>query len=212
VVKILFTEIQNKLSDHDFFKYLGLLPYSHQQKILKYKRWEDSHASLAGKLLLKKGLSSLGRENDLQKIRVTSYGRPFVEGAVDFNISHSGRYVVCAFSKTGRIGIDIEEVKPVLLENFKSICTDTEWEQIQFSEDRNLEFFLLWTMKESTVKAIGRGLSIPLKDIEIIKNVVQIEGGWYLQRVDLAKNYICYISTDRKEFTLEIEKVDFGIF
>ena len=51
--------------------------------------WEDRHASLYGKLLLKKGLQDLGQDSSLTNLKFTEYNRPYLEGKLDFNISSS---------------------------------------------------------------------------------------------------------------------------
>jgi 4'-phosphopantetheinyl transferase len=121
------------LSPTAFQELLSRLPPELQQKVSAYRRWQDAYGSLFGKLLLKRALLQAGLSPDLTGLRMTSYGRPFLEGygksnpegcdrpypdgddrsypdgSADFNISHSGNRVVCILNTQGRVGIDLEE-------------------------------------------------------------------------------------------------------
>src|ERR1700748_879112 len=110
MIDIYYSSFKKRLDDRLFRYYLSLLPLDIIDRILRYQRWEDAHASLFGKLLLKKGLGDLGLDSCLQNLKYSKYARPFVDEDVDFNISHSGSFVVCAFSSAGKIGVDLEEI------------------------------------------------------------------------------------------------------
>ena len=47
----------------------------------------------------------------------------------------------------------------------KRVFSDSEMEMLEKSDDKDLLCFRLWTLKESYVKAIGIGVSYPLKNI-----------------------------------------------
>ncbi len=92
-------------------------------------------------------------------------GKPCLANREDlhFNISHSGRYVVCAVSDA-EVGIDVETnaaLRPAVL---RRCFTETEQEWIGDNRER---FIRLWTMKEAYMKLIGSGLSLPAIDIEL---------------------------------------------
>ena len=48
-----------QLPSHSLEKAVSLLPIPMQQRLPKYKRWQDAHAYLYGKLLLKEAISQL---------------------------------------------------------------------------------------------------------------------------------------------------------
>ena len=84
-----------------------------QQILRKYRRWQDAHAYLYGKLLLKEAISQLGFDHSLEFMQKTKYGKPyFKNNDFGFNISHSGEYIVCVISTDEKqnLGIDIEEI------------------------------------------------------------------------------------------------------
>nr|WP_179883650.1 4'-phosphopantetheinyl transferase superfamily protein [Bacillus cereus] len=106
-----------------------------------------------GKLVLSKG----------------TYGKPYVNNISNyyFNISHSGKYVVCV-THNEQVGIDVEHIKPINLEIAKQCFTTNEYKYIitQPKEFHISLFYDFWTLKESFVKAIGKGLHIPLDSFE----------------------------------------------
>jgi len=128
---IAYTENLKKLQTDIYQRYLVTLPPAHQERILRYKFWQDAQRCLFGKLLLEHGLRELGFHNlTLQNIKYTQFQRPYFEyEKVDFNISHSGTLVVCAIAANIRIGIDIEEIKPIDTNDFRDYFSAFENEQ-----------------------------------------------------------------------------------
>ncbi len=95
-------------------------------------------------------------------------------GAPDiyFNISHTKGMVVCAVSER-EIGVDVEYVREAKESLIRRICSKEEREYIWGKEetenvglnDIDLRFTRIWTLKESYVKAIGKGLAFSMKEI-----------------------------------------------
>ena len=194
----IYYTICEKLPSHTFEKAASLLPMEMQQKIRKYIRWQDAHAYLYGKLLLKAAISELGYNYPLESIKTTKYGKPyFKENDFGFNISHSGEYIVCVVSTEEKynLGVDIEEVKPIQVDDFKSIFSDEEKSKM----NNYSKFYTFWTRKEAVVKADGRGLQIPLKTINTTNLSVILEDQKYnLYKVDIDENYMIHIATSTK--------------
>ena len=89
-------------------------------------------------------------------------GKPYVEGnSLHFNVSHSGEYLAIAISKYP-VGIDIQEPKFIKDGMFRKVVQPEE--DCLIGEDRQKDFLRLWTLKESFVKAEGKGLRIALKE------------------------------------------------
>ena len=133
MIKLFFSNYENRLNETDFFKYLSLFPEEIKNRILRFKRWEDRQAGLYGKLLLKKGLEELGLDSSLIDLKYTQYGRPYLDHNPDFNISHSAGYVACAITTNGKIGIDIEAIKATPIDDFKEQFSKEEWNTITTS-------------------------------------------------------------------------------
>jgi len=94
-------------------------------------------------------------------------GKPYIKNSnIFFNISHSGQYVVLAQSSY-EIGVDIQKHKKQNLDVARRFFAKSEYEHLMSVNDKNKEFFRLWTLKESYMKALGKGFSLPMCDFEI---------------------------------------------
>ncbi len=190
-----------KLPSYSFEKEVSLLPMKMQKRIRKYSCWQDAHSSLYGKLLLKEAILLSGYNYSLGLIKETKYGKPyFMDSDFGFNISHSGNYIVCVISTDEKeyLGIDIEEVKPILFKDFENVFSEEEKNEIINYND----FYTFWTRKEAVVKADGRGLQIPLNSLSTVGLSVSLDNKKYnLYEVNIDKNYISYIAT-----TIRLEK------
>ncbi|WP_238527894.1 4'-phosphopantetheinyl transferase family protein [Aquimarina agarivorans] len=184
---------------------LNFLPFfseAFRKKIKKYKKWEDAQLSLMGRLLLKEGLEkNFDYVYNDNEIDLTSNFKPYFKSKkVQFNISHSGSIVVCAISREYDIGIDIEIIKDIEIEHFKSHMTDYEWSKIMTENSLKFEtFFNYWTQKEAAVKANGKGLYIPLKSFEVKNCRTIIENNKYIiKELKIDSRYKCNIGFREK--------------
>jgi len=194
-----------------FNYYLTRLPVPLQKQILKFRDRKDAERSLFGKLLLLKGLDFLElSEYKLTELKYTSYQRPYFNEDFDFNIAHSGEYTLCAISKTCKVGIDVEEIRPTVLTDFKSQFTMEEWDRITTSVNSLNAFYTLWAQKEATVKAFGEGLSIPLKQIYIANGkALWDDKVLYLFQLELSHTHISYLATDTTAPEIVMQSVVF---
>src|SRR5262245_13021698 len=95
-----------KLPGEKFAALLNDLPQNIQERIKKFRRWQDAHAVLTGRKLLSTILSDERTGLSLDNVMYSSTGRPYFNEKVDFSISHSGNIAVCAVSTGSKIGID----------------------------------------------------------------------------------------------------------
>jgi 4'-phosphopantetheinyl transferase len=98
-----------------------------------------------------------------------SYGRPHIAAPealprLSFNLAHTDGLIVCACA-TSTIGVDVEAVRT----NAPLEIADRYFSAAEVAELRALpldaqpeRFFQYWTLKESYIKATGKGLSTPL--------------------------------------------------
>jgi 4'-phosphopantetheinyl transferase len=209
LIRIFYTTFKKRLPEDTYNYYLSLLPSEMQIKISKFYRWQDGQASLLGKILLRKGLKDLGFDDDLTKIKYTEYGRPFLEGLGDFNISHSGNCLVCAISTNEKVGIDIEEIRLISVESFKGQFLAEEWAAVMISNDIVRSFFELWTAKESVAKADGRGLTIPLKKIFLENGQSRIDGSlWHYKNIPLFDHCIVHIASSNEVSEFQVKYIN----
>ncbi len=212
-VHILYTKITHDLPGEIYKKYLNYLPASLQSQYFRYRRWQDRASNLFSKVLLVKGLEKFGYDYScLEKLNYNEYGRPGLPAEVDFNISHSGDYTLCAVSADMKVGIDIEEIKQVDFNDFESLMTSEQWQIIKSAENPLKTFFKYWAIKESIIKADGRGLNIPLLEIQINERLAHFETNWYLTELNLDENYCASLAVnclapEIKIQYLEVEKM-----
>jgi 4'-phosphopantetheinyl transferase len=187
-----------QLPYNEFRKAVSLLPEGMQQRLGRFKRWQDAHSYLYGRLLLKEGMLQLGYKNSLESMKRNEYGKPyFTNSSFAFNISHSGEYVVCVIStdEQEHLGIDIEKIKPIVFEDFDCVFSSHEKKEI----DSYNKFYTYWTRKEAIVKADGRGMIIPLNTIDATKLLVELENDqYYLFKVDIDEKYMLHIASLNK--------------
>ena len=182
----------------------GLSP-ERQQRLQTLLKEEKQKQCLGAGLLLKKALVSYGISVD--SVYIGKHGKPEVEG-IHFNISHSGKYVICAVSDSP-VGCDIEKrrkISPHLAERY--FCTTEKVHLEPFDvEAYEQEFFRLWTKKESYVKMTGEGLATSMDTFDVL----QKEGRDCFFEEYEVEGYQIAVCTE-KEQRLKIETVDDIIF
>ena len=178
---------------------MRVLPDELQAKNLRYRFWEDRCRHLLGKLMLVEGLRRYKMDKEcLKQLRYNRYGRPSLDGTVDFNISHSGEHVVCVVANHAKVGVDIEKRKPVDFKDFTNVMSRVQWMRIKGSADPTRTFFDYWAAKESVIKADGRGMSAPVRDICIEDKRAILEGKeWFLTSPSLFSDSSFCIASDR---------------
>lgn len=128
----------------------------------------------------------------------------------DFNISHSGDYVICVLGEGLRLGIDIEEWRDIDFDHFRKVMTNEQWGGILHSSNFTKSFFKYWTIKESVIKAEGKGLSIPLLNLHVNNNSVQYDNQmWYLNKLDIDDKYSTRLATNKKNVYVKMSELDF---
>lgn len=198
MVTIYYTFLSSNNHNYLLRNFLPKFSPSFQNRILSYRKWEDSQSSLLGRLLLKKGMEIKNLSFFKSKIKYTSFNKPYFEnGIIQFNISHSENMVVCALSTNFKIGIDIEKMRDINFNQFRYQMLSNEWDNIQSSSDPKSAFFLYWTQKEAAVKAHGSGFSIDFKSFEIINNRTKIlSEKFILKEIKVSNNYKCHVALE----------------
>ncbi len=156
-----------------------LYPLVSEQTLCRLKSYhfiQDALLCALGELLTKYAISeAFGMPIEGMCFLTTDYGKPYLLGhnQIHFNRSHAGEKIVCAVSDQP-IGIDIEKISPLDVSELSKNCyTQEECHYLsQLSEQMMVRgFFELWTAKESYIKLVGKGLSIPLDSFTIRKLV-----------------------------------------
>lgn len=105
------------------------------------------------------------------------FGKPEIDGinrSIKFNLSHSENIILLAVSEKHEVGVDVEFIRELTNMDslFEFTLTNDERRYInEFSTDQKIKiFYRLWTLKESLVKGLGEGLSIPLNTISVLSD------------------------------------------
>ncbi|WP_449601890.1 4'-phosphopantetheinyl transferase family protein [Paenibacillus sp. Marseille-Q9583] len=137
-------------------------------RILKYQHIRSAYHSLFGELLVRAIICHNTSINNPEiDFIVGRYGKPFLKNYPNFsfNISHSGHWVVLIWNNQKvALGIDVEEIKLIDLKIAETFFHRTEYLDLLSKQgiEQTEYFFQLWTLKESYIKAVGKGLAIPL--------------------------------------------------
>ena len=96
---------------------------------------------------------------------------PEHHSSIFFNVSHSADLAAFAFTKDHSIGIDVEMIRhdvdaDQIPKRFFSSAEQKILAKLQ-GEAKFRGFFNCWTRKEAYVKAVGSGLSLPLRDFDV---------------------------------------------
>lgn len=129
---------------------------------------------VAGRARLRSLLAEqLGQDPRRLAFVQNEYGKPRLAQApaVHFSLSHSDDMAMLAVSDTLEIGADIERMRAIdHLDLARRYFHPNEAAAIArpSSADHQLRtFFHIWTLKEAVVKALGKGLSLPLDTFEV---------------------------------------------
>ena len=206
-----YSEIKKQWTKSELDEKLKLLPGSLQNEIKRKQRWMDQQLSITGKLLLKELIVGLkANQLSLADIKYTDHNRPWFDSRIDFNITHSGNFVICSGTDRGSIGVDIEQIKPIELDDYIDYFTADEWQIIRDSKHPFESFFEFWTRKEAVVKAVGAGLHIPLSDIDVINNrVIYNDIDYFIKKLNIARDYQCYLASTEPAGIIDYRQIQF---
>ena len=166
----LYIASSDPLTDSARFERLAAaIPEARREKLAAFRHEGARCLSLAASLLLVRALSDEGL--GAGEIALTEYGKPCLPQLPDFHfsLSHSGNMALCAVSDE-EVGCDIELPRgfdPNLARRFFHPA-EQEWLFSQPEAEQSTGFFRLWTCKESFMKALGLGLSLPLDSFAVI--------------------------------------------
>jgi 4'-phosphopantetheinyl transferase len=195
---------------------MDCLAPNEKDKINRFYNWEDAQRGLIGKVMIR----SLMRENlgirlDDINIRYNQFGKPYIDNKdFHFNVSHSGQWIVC-ITDDKPVGIDIEQIVDIDLEEVsKCFSINEQSDLLLINKCQRVDFFFdLWTLKESYLKAIGKGLSVGLNSFMIRKNEHSIiieegENGWHFRQYNIDSTYKLSVCSRNQNFPQEIDYLD----
>lgn len=105
------------------------------------------------------------------------YGKPYLlnKPRVQFNLSHSQDFAAYVIALEHEVGIDIEwQNSSINIDGLaEQVLSPFEMKQFSYLSlaEKTHTFYDIWTKKEAIIKAMGKGLSYPLKAIETISSL-----------------------------------------
>lgn len=112
---------------------------------------------------------------DIQMV-TGEHGKPRLAGTaaalnLHFNLSHSDTLGLVGWAQDREIGVDIERWRPMrdehaLVRRFFSAAENAAYDALP-ADQRSAGFFHCWTRKEAYIKAVGRGLGLPLDSFDV---------------------------------------------
>ncbi|KAF6619222.1 4'-phosphopantetheinyl transferase superfamily protein [Paenibacillus sp. EKM102P] len=192
-----------------------------QHKLDRFLHREDALRGLYADVLLRWLVCrQLKIPNASLQFTYNAFGKPSLLNApaFHFNVSHSGKWVVCAIDDHP-LGIDIEQLRPIDFEVGRVCFSDTEYDALmqQDAESRLSYFYDLWTLKESFVKAEGQGLTLPLKsfsfELEARPSIGFTTEGFtteycHFKQYELDPDYKMAVCAAHDHFAQEVQQVD----
>ena len=172
-----------------------------------------------GRSQLRQGLAKyLKRDPAKIDFEYSGLGKPRLAGTqaghgLCFNFSNSHERALLAVARNVELGVDIERIRP--MENLEGLANryfaEVEKKQIlgQIDPAQTTSFFQCWTRKEAFLKAIGKGLTFPLRDVtvelrpEAAVRILEINDpheqaqNWTLDHVEVEPEYVGAIACRR---------------
>ncbi len=164
MIELAYCNVENL----DLKKAYNLVSKNRQEKIDFYRFDKDKKLSCGAYLLLKKLLAEKNITDPIFKTE--KYGKAYISNHenIHFNLSHSGKIVLCAISDM-EVGADVEYIdREIDLNIAKHYFYNREYENIMNAENMPEEFFKYWVLKESYMKYTGLGMNLKLNSFEII--------------------------------------------
>ncbi len=122
------------------------------------------------------------------------------QASIPFNLSHSGELALVAVGRQP-LGVDLERSREVADADLvaRRFFTPNELEIQRAASDGNQVFLQHWTRKEAVIKAVGKGLSMPLNSFDVCDRLVRTrESGkeqlWHLQDLSPADGFLAAIA------------------
>lgn len=203
MIKIYIADTTVLSEESVFQKYFDMLDDTRKEKVRQCKQEKDKKRSLLAGYLLQAGVrewineqhasravlmvteKKSGLQADATPLSLTyrygENGKPYLENYpnIYFSLSHSGDYVVCAFSDK-EVGVDIQEHRELktdiagrffssedkeLLQKLAGRKTDGDGESGK--DIRPEDFYHMWAVKEAYMKLTGEGMRQGLENTRL---------------------------------------------
>lgn len=156
----------------DIEKAIELMPLERKEKALKYRKKKDKYLCIIAYFLLMYAIyTEYGIKGSLELLE-GKYGKPYLKeySNIFVNISHCSSGVACVVSNK-EIGVDVQDIQDSYSEIIDIACCNEELNMMKGVDNKEELFYKMWTIKESYIKADGRGMHLNIKDINTSKKI-----------------------------------------
>jgi len=172
MMEVIAINLDENIEESKFEKFKSYVSAEKLKRINRFHKYDDALRTLLGDILVRYMLTKwLNIKNHQIIFAGNIYGKPYIKNYnnIEYNISHSGKWVVGAIDSYP-VGIDIEQIKTIDIKIAERFFSNEEVINLtsKCSSEREQFFYNLWTLKESYIKAVGKGLSIPLNSFTMI--------------------------------------------
>lgn len=160
--RIYYAQVDDLFDKDLFLKAYNSVSEYRQKKIDLLTCEKDKILSLGAGLLLKKALEDCDIVEKNLVYAQNAFGKPYLPEYqnLNFNLSHSENFVMCAVSGSA-VGCDVEKIDDKDFRLAKRFFHENEYKKIFENKNYAVQqelFFDYWTLKESFIKTIGKGL------------------------------------------------------
>ena len=157
----------DRYTNQVYNEHLCSLPSWRKEKALQYKKLDDRKRSVLAFVLLQHALREEYGIIEIPEFVYNEFGKPWLPNVpIYFSLSHCQNAVVCAVSDHN-IGIDVEGIVQYNSDIARRICTLAELEILEQSENKEVDFIKIWTIKEAISKYQGLGLTLAFNKIHV---------------------------------------------
>ena len=124
------------------------------------------------------------------------------ENSIHFNGTHTSELFAAVMSDEYNVGIDAEMIRERdFLSIAKEYFYESEYKYIETSQKLEIDFFTIWTIKESYVKMLGKTVFDIKNSIEVdlIERVIRNADGIFFASFILDDSYIVSVCIDTKD-------------
>lgn len=177
---------------------IRLISAERAAKALRFRKLDDRKRCITAGLMVRHFLGNTD-------ITTGEFGKPIAENGTQFNLSHSGRYVLMAISDSN-VGCDIERIKIVDSQKLgKIVLCQNEMQNIHSATDKTGLFFEYWTKKESLLKCTGEGFHRNAKNVDVSGDFFDDKDKRYYFKVFKFSDYTVSVCSEKNNFCNTIE-------
>jgi 4'-phosphopantetheinyl transferase len=194
--------IDLQLTPEEEVSRFALLSEDEKQRARRFQLAKHQRRFIAARSSLRTILSFyLATPPEAIQFIYSEHHKPFLAPAhhssIQFNLTHSSDTAVIAVNKQFAVGVDIEKMKPKeMLPLAKRFFSQQEYTALSTlpAQEQITAFYRLWSRKEALIKAVGKGLFIPLSSFSVshddkLEEITLENERWSLVTLPLLKDY-----------------------